>query len=180
MRRLGSLSLSLLWVVPAALGGQDAKAEAMSAAPAEVAAHATILDSEGNVLQEGTNGYTCFPTPPGLVAPQPMCLDAVWTAWAEAWRNGTEPPVGQPGVAYMLGGDGGVSNSDPAGFDPEAADDWVRAEQHLMVLLPDRASYEAFPTDPSYGGPWVMWKGTPYVHLMIPISDVEYEREGKD
>jgi hypothetical protein len=26
-------------------------------------------------------------------------------------------------------------------------------------------------TDPSTGGPWVMWKGTPYVHIMVPVSE---------
>jgi hypothetical protein len=26
------------------------------------------------------------------------------------------------------------------------------------------------PTDSKNGGPWVMWAGTPYAHLMIPID----------
>lgn len=152
-------------------------AEAISAAPEEIAANATIVDAEGNVLREGTNGYTCMPTPANVPGPSPMCLDAQWMAWAEAWQNKTEPTVETAGVAYMLGGDSGVSNSDPYGFDPEMADDWVSADRHLMVLYPDVSMYESFPTDPSYGGPWVMWKGTPYVHLMVPISEVEYEGE---
>jgi hypothetical protein len=29
---------------------------------------------------------------------------------------------------------------------------------------------DAFPTDPKSGGPWVMWKGTPYAHLMVPVA----------
>ncbi len=180
MRRVSLLPLGLLLVLAVPLNAQDDKSEAMSAAPAEVAANATIVDSEGNVLQEGTNGYTCMPTPAALIPPQPMCLDAVWMAWAEAWMGGTEPTINKPGIAYMLGGDGGVSNTDPAGLDPETVDDWVKADQHLMLLLPDKASFDAFPTDPSYGGPWIMWKDTPYVHVMIPISDVEYALEGHD
>ena len=24
--------------------------------------------------------------------------------------------------------------------------------------------------DPKSGGPWVMWKGTPYAHLMVRVS----------
>jgi hypothetical protein len=178
MKRLTLIPLCFLLALPFPLAGQDAKAEAMSAAPAEVAANATILDAEGNVIQEGTNGYICMPTPQGMVPPQPMCLDEVWMAWADAWQAGKELTIDKPGIAYMLGGDGGVSNTDPAGLDPEKVDDWVKAEQHLMLLFPDKAGYDAFPTDPSYGGPWVMWKGTPYVHLMIPISDVEYALEG--
>ncbi len=169
-----------LAMLTAPLSAQDAiMSEAMSAAPDEVAANATILDTEGNVVREGSNGYTCQPTPADLVPPQPMCLDETWMAWADAWMNKREPSVTKPGFAYMLGGDGGVSNSDPYGFDPEAADDWVMAEQHLMLVLPDAASYDAFPTDPSYGGPWIMWKGTPYAHIMIPISEVNYEGEGR-
>jgi hypothetical protein len=152
----------------------------MSAAPAEVAANATILNADGTVIQEGTNGYTCMPTPSGMLPPQPMCLDAAWMAWADAWMNDAHPKIDRVGVAYMLGGDGGVSNTDPAGLDPATVDDWVKAEQHLMLLLPNKAAYNTFPTDPSYGGPWVMWKGTPYVHLMIPISEVEYALEGSD
>ena len=26
------------------------------------------------------------------------------------------------------------------------------------------------PTNPGSTGPWVMWKGTPYAHLMIPME----------
>lgn len=163
-------------LVATPLKAQD-EAEAMSAAPDEVAANATIVDSEGNVLREGNNGYTCMPTPSDLVAPQPMCLDETWMAWADAWKNKKELNITKPGLAYMLGGDAGVSNSDPYGFDPDEASDWVSAEQHLMLLLPDAAGYEAFPSDPSYGGPWVMWKGTPYAHVMIPISEVVYQGE---
>jgi hypothetical protein len=28
-------------------------------------------------------------------------------------------------------------------------DDWVKADQHLILLLPHKASYNTFPTDPS-------------------------------
>jgi hypothetical protein len=28
----------------------------------------------------------------------------------------------------------------------------------------------ALPTDPNNGGPWVMWKGTPYAHIMVPVG----------
>ncbi len=180
MKRLYLLPLCLCVLLPARLGAQDAMAEAMSAGPAEVAANATILDADGNVIQEGNNGYTCFPTPAGMVPPQPMCLDKPWMNWVEAFTSGTDPKTDRVGIAYMLGGDGGVSNTDPAGLDPATVDDWVTAEQHLMMLLPNKAAYNTFTTDPSYGGPWVMWKGTPYVHLMIPISDVEYALDDGD
>ena len=77
MRRLKLLIPCLLLVLTAPLNAQEEKSEAMSAAPAEVVASATVLDSDGNVIQEGTNGYTCFPTPAALVTPQRTCLDAL-------------------------------------------------------------------------------------------------------
>ena len=75
MRRLKLLIPCLLLVLAAPLNAQDEKSEAMSAAPLEVAANATILDSKGNVIQEGTNGYTCFsdacgPGPPPADVPR--------------------------------------------------------------------------------------------------------------
>ena len=29
---------------------------------------------------------------------------------------------------------------------------------------------DSLPTDPKNGGPWVMFKGTPYAHIMVPIE----------
>ena len=39
-----------------------------------------------------------------------------------------------------------------------------------MVLYADLKLLDAYPTDPKSGGPWVMWKGTPYAHLMVPVA----------
>jgi hypothetical protein len=39
-----------------------------------------------------------------------------------------------------------------------------------MVLFPDPKILDSYPTDPKMGGPSVMWKGTPYAHLMVPVS----------
>ena len=52
-------------------------ARAMSAAPSNISANATIIDMDGTVLREGTNGWTCQP---GVVPgdDHPMCNDAVW------------------------------------------------------------------------------------------------------
>ncbi len=178
--RTRAFALIIVTLPAVPLAAQDADAElrdAMSAAPEEVAAGATVVDWDGNLLQEGTNGFTCYPTPPNLPGDAPMCLDETWVGWAEAWQGRTEPRIDEVGIAYMLAGDAGASNSDPYASDPQAVDDWVDASRHLMVLFPDPTDYDAFPTDPSYGGPWVMWKGTPYAHVMVPISEVDYEGE---
>ena len=39
-----------------------------------------------------------------------------------------------------------------------------------MILATDVAQLDAYPTDWTKGGPWVMWKGTPYAHLMVPTT----------
>jgi hypothetical protein len=69
----------------------------------------------------------------------------------------------------MLMGDAGASNVDPFAQGPTAQNEWVRTGPHLMLVVPDRAVLDGFPTDPENGGPWVMWKGTPYAHVMIPV-----------
>jgi hypothetical protein len=42
-----------------------------------------------------------------------------------------------------------------------------------MVLYKDPKMLDAYPTDPKNGGPWVMWKGTPYAHVMVPVSSTK-------
>jgi hypothetical protein len=38
-----------------------------------------------------------------------------------------------------------------------------------MVVYPDAKMYEGISTDPHSSGPYVMYKGTPYAHVMFPI-----------
>jgi len=41
---------------------------------------------------------------------------------------------------------------------------------HIMLLPTDPSQLDAYPTDWTKGGPWVMWKGTPYAHIMAPTA----------
>jgi hypothetical protein len=154
-------------------------ANAMSAAPAGIAKGATIMDwpatpeGQPTVLQEGTNGWVCYPNTPAS-SPKgqndPMCLDKNWQKWAGAWMSKTEPKVDGPGMAYMLMGDKGASNTDPFATGPTATNKWIVSPPHVMVLYQDLKMLDGFSDDPMSGGPWVMWKGTPYAHLMVPVS----------
>ena len=81
-----------------------------------------------------------------------------------------QPKVSGTGIAYMLRGDKGASNTDPFATGPSSDNQWVVSPAHIMVLYDDPKMLDAFPTDPKSGGPWVMWKGTPYAHLMVPVS----------
>jgi hypothetical protein len=40
-----------------------------------------------------------------------------------------------------------------------------------MVLVPDLKSLGSTSTDPSNGGPYVMYAGTPYAHIMAPTTN---------
>jgi hypothetical protein len=130
---------------------------------------AGVVDWDGNVLKEESNGYICMPSPPTVGGP--MCMDSEWLKWAEAWQNKADYASDTIGISYMLAGDGngGGSNIDP--YAEAATDDneWVVEGPHLMIIVPT-ALLEGLPTDPQNGGPYVMWKDTPYAHIMVPIG----------
>jgi len=153
------------------LSNQQKIALAMSAGPAEIGKNAAIFDmTEMNgeppkELRAGTNGWACY-----AMVGQPMCLDREWQKWGMAWMHKTDLKVEQAGIAYMLKGDNGASNTDPFAKGATADNEWVVSPPHLMLLLPDSKLLDAYPTDPKNGGPWVMWKGTPYAHVMVPVS----------
>lgn len=156
--------------------------QAMSAAPADVASGAAIMDwpdtpnGEMKQLRAGTNGWTCMPSTPtefaGASREDPMCLDKTFMGWAGAWMSKKDPQVTSTGIAYMLRGDKGVSNTDPFATSPTADNQWIVSPPHIMVVFPDLSQLEGFPTDPHNGGPWVMWKGTKYAHIMVPTVPV--------
>ena len=168
---VASLSVALVLAPSAARaqGESDVLKDALRAAWPGMAENATVVDWEGNVLREGSNGYTCLPTPPMLAGTAPMCMDSEWMKWADAWQNKKEYAAESLGISYMLAGDEGASNIDPYAEGPTDDNEWIREGAHLMILAP-AALLEGFPTDPQNGGPYVMWKGTPYAHLMVPIG----------
>jgi hypothetical protein len=40
----------------------------------------------------------------------------------------------------------------------------------MMLAVPDIKLIDNISDDPYNGGPWLMWAGTPYVHVMVPID----------
>lgn len=155
-------------------------ANAESAAPADIAKNATIMDwpaEEGGEpvqLRAGTNGWTCFPSTPAAetaVGQDPMCLDGAFLNWAQAYMSQGQPSITSVGVAYMLQGDRGASNTDPFAREQTPDNQWVVAGPHIMIVSPNPASLSGITTDPNSGGPWVMWAGTPYAHVMIPVEE---------
>jgi hypothetical protein len=127
-------------------------------------------------LRAGKNGWVCYPSTPaatGAVGQDPMCLDPEFQKWAAAWMTKKPPKLTGVGVAYMLQGDRGASVTDPFAMTAQAgknAKDWVVAGPHVMVTTPNTAALNSLPGVPTGGIPWVMWKGTPYAHIMMPVK----------
>ena len=170
---VGTATLVAAFLIGPATGSADdaadVVADALSAAWPGMAENAAVVDWDGNVLREGSNGYTCMPSPPKVGGP--MCVESEWMKWAEAWQNKADFTAESLNISYMLAGDrdGGASNIDPFAEAPTDDNQWIAEGAHLMILAP-AALLEAYPTDPDNGGPYVMWKGTPYAHLMVPIG----------
>lgn len=179
------LPLALLVALPAVVAAQsghssaspqkghasvDARVRsALSAAPASLAERATVADFDGTVLREGTNGWVCMPDMPDVPNDSPMCLDANWREVIDAWQKKREPRFSGMGFGYMLQGDMPVSNTDPFATGPTKDNQWIQVgTPHIMVLVSDHEMLEGLGTEPGKGGPWVMWKGTPYAHIMVP------------
>lgn len=149
---------------------------AMSAAPKAISKAATILDfpatagGEMVVLRKGTNDWTCLVDDPGTPANDPMCLDKAGMQWAQAWMSKQEPKLSAVGMGYMLQGGGSASNTDPFAKKPAAGEKWMKEPPHIMIFSVGKLDPKVYGTDPHSGGPWIMWAGTPYEHLMVPVK----------
>jgi len=149
-------------------------ARAASAAPASISADATIVDVDGTVLREGSNGWTCLPGVPLIPGDDhPMCNDAIWTAWLAAAAEGEEFSTDSVGYSYMLQGDAMVHNHDPSATQPDDSGHWVQEGPHLMLLMPADMSLAGMSDDPNAPGPYVMWGSTPMRHIMVPVGPRE-------
>lgn len=162
--------------MPAAADDSAMIESAMRAAPARVAADASVVamgaDGGMRTLREGRNGFTCMPDNPGTPGPDPMCMDKAGWEWAGAWMRKTPPPSGKVGLMYMLAGGTDASNTDPYATKPDASNYWVQTGPHVMIVGADAGFYDMYPKNasPDTGVPYVMWAGTPYQHLMVPIK----------
>jgi hypothetical protein len=163
--------------VRAAPGMTDAQlvANAASAAPAAIGRNATVVatDSAGRMrpLRRGTNGWTCMPDNPNTPANDPMCFDRNGMIWADAWMHHKVPPADKPGLSYMLAGAADASNTDPYATKPARGASWVRTGPHIMILDRNAAASSGYPggPNPDTSKPYVMFGGTPYAHIMLPV-----------
>ena len=156
-------------------GASDPIQSAESAAPASVSKAAAIVqpqaDGSMKVLRPGRGVWTCMPDAPDTPGPDPMCFDSNAGKWADAWVHHKTPPAGAVGLMYMLEGGTDASNTDPYAKQPSSQNNWIKTGPHVMIVG-SKEILANYPHDanPDTSAPYVMWAGTPYEHLMVPIT----------
>ena len=159
----------------AAVDHNDPVASAAAAAPESIGSKATIVQAQADgsmkTLRAGSNGWTCMPDNPQTPGHDPMCMNANGLKWAQAWMAHKDPPAGAVGLMYMLEGGSDASNTDPYGTRPNDGQ-WVETGPHVMVVG-SKEILSGYPSGakPDTKAPYVMFAGTPYAHLMIPIGN---------
>ncbi len=154
----------------ATMSDEELMTDLKGTAPQNVIENATIMnmgpDNQLKVIREGSNGWTCM-DPGGA----PMCADKAAMEWAKAWQEKGPAPQ-KTGFIYMLKGDTGASNTDPYAKEETADNNWVRTGAHVMIVGAPKDMMQAYPRDPKPDPtkPYVMWPGTPYEHLMLPVQ----------
>lgn len=148
---------------------------AVSAAPKAVGDKATViaLDAKGEMrtLREGEGGFTCIPDNPTTPGNDPMCVDQNGMEWVQAWMSRQEPPD-KVGFGYMLIGGSDASNDDPFATAPKEGEKWIDTGPHVMIFGPAAERMPGYPKSAENPrAPYVMWSGTPYAHLMIPVGE---------
>lgn len=149
---------------------------AMSAAPDAVSKGARVMDwpeKEGakpTELRQETNDWTCLPDYPASPGNDPICVDKAGMQWFEGYMVQKPPNLTQPGLGYMLQGGSDASNTDPFATKPKDGEDWVTAPAHVMVFPAGKLDPKVYGTDHKKGTSWIMFAGTPFEHLMIPVQ----------
>jgi hypothetical protein len=123
-------------------------ANALSAGPASITDHATVIDwpahptngmSQGRVLRLGSNGWTCMPDVPGRPQHDPMCVDETMMTWLDATLTGQKPDIDRVGLSYMLMGETRQGQGATPAKDPSEVKQWFTVGPHVMIVLPDSA-----------------------------------------
>ncbi len=152
--------------------------QALSAAPPSISAHATVLARARHggwtVLRHGSNGWTCLPPGGDDPAPRPACFDANGLAFMHALGAGQSPDPSKPGYSYMLSGGSAWSNTDPTATKlPAGRKDYIHIPPHFMILDSKIANESGLPLhdiEPNTHAPFVMFGGTKYAILIIPVK----------
>ena len=143
-------------------------ARALSAAPADIASAAKVVEQDENghqtTLREGSNGFTCFSGHRGAVGAQPFCANAPALQWeSDLAQHKPKPTNSEPGIEYMLAGGTDWSATNPYATSGTP----IKEPPHWMIMWPFDPASTGLPTTPKLTGTWIMYAGTPWAHLMI-------------
>jgi ketosteroid isomerase-like protein len=156
--------------------------DAMSAGPIAITKDAEIVDyprageTEPIVLREGSNGWTCWVDWAVTPTDDPMCVDETWMKMMDAQATGADFKADRLGVGYMLQGGTSPSNTNPMALEPAAGERWQIDPPHVMFIVPEDLDPSYISTDPASGGPYIMFEGTPYEHVMTPVNTGDPEQ----
>jgi hypothetical protein len=185
MKSLACATILALALVPNYSFAQAPKAPALSddeliklslsAAPEAISKDATVIamgaDGKMRTLRPAAGQWTCMPGHADPANPDPMCSDKNAMAWASAWIGHKPPPANKVGFMYMLRGDGGASNTDPYATKEAPGNNWIKTGSHVMIVGSGAKMLDGYPRAAQADAtkPYVMWPGTPYEHLMLPV-----------
>ena len=152
-----------------------------SAAPSFIGNFATIIDGNGKVIREGSNGWTCQAGNPrpfpkkgwkDVHEAMPACSDKEAMKWMMAFMTGKTPNLDTDGWMWMLHGDVGEDNSKAGVLNEKDSTpgQWIESGPHLMLMPKDPSSLDNMNADFSNGSPYVMFPKTVYAHVMIPVE----------
>lgn len=147
-------------------------ASALSAGPRSISQDATVVVMDGDkmrTLRQGKGEYTCVPDDPATPGKDPMCLDHNGMEWLQALMEHKDAPKGQLGLVYMLQGGSDASNSDPFATSPPAGAKWVTTGPHVMMVGMAGTLGNLPKTADAPDKPFIMFAGTSYEHVMMPI-----------
>ena len=152
-----------------------------TAAPSFLGDQATILGGDGDVLREGTNGWTCQAGNPRPYPEKgwksahdamPACFDAEGAKWMQAFMSDTKPNLNRSTFMWMLHGDVGEDNTTPKVMNKtdSTPGQWIESGPHLMLIPKEASDLSEYSDDFMHGQPYVMMRNTDYAHIMIPVD----------
>jgi hypothetical protein len=93
--------------------------------------------------------------------------------WMAAAASGSVFTTSVIGVAYTMAGDPLLNIDNPLETDPNDGGVWRQERAHIMLLFPDMNVVADLPRNPFAGGPYIMWRGTPMEHVILPMEAKE-------
>ena len=112
----------------------------------------------------------------------PTCNDKEAMKWMNAFMKNEKPKLDKDGWMWMLHGDVGEDNLVAGVLNKEDSTpgQWIESGPHLMFIPKDIKSLDNWNTDFTTGEPYVMFPGTIYAHVMIPVEGYyRYQKESE-